>query len=117
MIDPDWASRPEALGPVAVLVQGIRQNGEAGQDAAEGVLLIGSPAVRALVTALAAEDRVLREAAARVLGRIGPGAGAAVPALVHALQDPNTWVRDAAAEALQNIDPQAPRSPDRRDPG
>ena len=61
--------------------------------------------VTALIPALAAEDRIVRQVAAEILGRLGPDAQAAIPALVRALHDSHGWVREAAAQALQKIDP------------
>lgn len=43
--------------------------------------------------------------AARALGKIGPGAQAAVPALLQALKDEDNDVREEARKALQRIDP------------
>jgi HEAT repeat protein len=57
-----------------------------------------------LAEALASGDRVLREAAATALGRIGPGARAAIPALVKATRDSHGWVREAALQALRKIE-------------
>jgi HEAT repeats len=62
-----------------------------------------SPAVPALVEALADDNAAVRQAAARALGEIGPEASAAAPALTRALGDPNTGVREDAALALVAI--------------
>jgi HEAT repeat protein len=104
-IDPDWSTDPEIHDAIPSLVEKLRRLGEAGQMAADGLVLVGPAAVPALSEALATDDRVLREAAATTLGRIGPDARAAIPPLVRALQDSHGWVREAASQALQKIDP------------
>jgi HEAT repeat protein len=104
-IDPDWASDNGIRDAVEALVERLKQSGDAGQTAAEALVCIGSSCVPVLVNALAAEDRILREAAATTLGRIGAQAQSAIPALVSALQDGSGFVREAAAQALQKIDP------------
>jgi HEAT repeat protein len=108
-IDPDWASNCEVQGVVEALAEQLKQSTDARQAAVEAFVVIGSPSVPVLVQALASEDRVLREAAATTLGRIGAAAQAATPALVRALQDGHGWVSEAAAQALQKIDPQGLR--------
>jgi HEAT repeat protein len=108
-IDPDWASGSGMESAVEDLVEQLKQTGDAGQTAAEALVLIGSSSVPALVKALGVGDRILREAAAATLGRIGVEARAAIPALVRALQDGHGWVREAAALALAKIDPQGLR--------
>jgi HEAT repeat protein len=104
-IDPDWSTDPEIRDAIPSLVEKLRHPGEAGQMAADGLVLIGPAAVSVLSEALTADDRVLREAAATTLGRIGPKARAAIPTLVRALQDRHGWLREAASQALQKIDP------------
>jgi HEAT repeat-containing taxis protein len=65
-------------------------------------------AVPALVDGLKSADPERRWKAARVLGRIGPGAQAAVDALQAALgSDPDERVRANAARALGRIAPSA----------
>lgn len=108
-IDPDWASDPGVQGAVEALVGRLKQTDDAGQTAAKALVAIGPSSVPALVKALGSEDRILREASATTLGRIGTRAQAAIPALVLALKDDHGWVRQAAAQALQQIDPQGPR--------
>jgi hypothetical protein len=60
-----------------------------------------------LIIALEDEDWHVREAAAIVLGHIGPEAKEAVPALIEALQDEEWDVRHAALGALGEIGPEA----------
>ncbi|BDU74134.1 serine hydrolase [Mesoterricola silvestris] len=89
--DPDPAARWKAV--VALAAQGA------------GAL---PEALRVLETG----DAPGREAAARVLGRLGPAADAAVPALVRALKDPEARVRERAAQALGALGPgAAPAAP------
>src|SRR5205823_3204608 len=66
----------------------------------------GKP-VSAWVAGLKEEDAGSRRAAARALGRIGPGAAAAVGPLAGALRDQDAGVRSAAALALGKIGPAA----------
>jgi len=63
--------------------------------------------VQNLINALFSEHGVIREAAARALGNIGPGAKAAVPALVRALKDDEPAVFFESEAALIKIGPQA----------
>lgn len=104
-INPNWAANPETRDALGRLIAMLRRGGEPGRVAAERFVLIGPASVPVLVEALAADDGDLRGMAATVLGRIGPGAQAAIPFLVRALQDSNAWVREAAAHALQKVDP------------
>ena len=98
--------------------------------AAESLALIGQaakPAVPALIEALrsqdvavagelrgngtfmfgAMEDAPIRLIAAEALGRIGPGAKAAIPDLIAAMSGPDSRVRSEAARALGAIGPEA----------
>ena len=60
----------------------------------------GDMAVPALIEALKAEEPLIREKAARVLGHFGEKAAPAVPALTTALKDKNLDVRLSAAKGL-----------------
>lgn len=60
----------------------------------------GAGAVPEAVRILETGDAAGREAAARVLARLGPAACAAAPALGRALKDPDALVRERAAQAL-----------------
>ena len=62
---------------------------------------IGQPAVAPLITAMEAEDWIVRQGASEALGRIGDPR--AVEPLVSALGDKNQWIRRYAAEALGRI--------------
>jgi HEAT repeat protein len=103
-IDPAWASRPECQGAIASLAAKLQETGEPGRVAVEAFVLMGSAAVPVLVEALSADDRVVREAAATTLGRIGAEARGAIPALLQVKEDSHGWVREAALQALQKID-------------
>jgi HEAT repeat protein len=105
-IDPRWASHPDVQASIASLIGNLKKVGEEGQVAVAAFTLMGPASVPVLIEALAADDRILREAAATTLGRIGPAAQAAIPALTHSLEDRHGWVREAAANALKKVDPQ-----------
>jgi HEAT repeat protein len=108
-IEPDWPRGTGAAAAVAGLVQVLGgRSSEAAQHASAALSRIGRAAVPALAEALADEERDTRQvAAARVLGRIGAEAAAAVPTLTQALRSEHTHVRQAAAEALAGIGPAA----------
>jgi HEAT repeat protein len=109
-IDAAWASCPVIQGVVDGIAQGLKfgLEHERGQAASDALVLVGPAAVASLEKGLhAADDRVLREAAATTLGRIGPRARTAMPALVRAAQDPHGFVREAAVQAIRLIDPTA----------
>ncbi|HTU93994.1 MAG TPA: HEAT repeat domain-containing protein [Gemmataceae bacterium] len=65
----------------------------------------GPRVVPVLVKALRDDEAARREAAADILGRIGPPARPAVPALLAALKDKSSSVALMAAMALAEIDP------------
>jgi HEAT repeat protein len=104
-LDRAWTDRTETATVIPVLVR--RMTGQADavcRAAREALVRVGPAAVGALSEALAAPDRVIREAAADVLGEIGAGARDAVPALTRAAeQDGSGWVREAAARAIGRI--------------
>jgi HEAT repeat protein len=77
---------------------------EKSAPARELLALFGSRVVSLLVKELHADEAGRREAAADVLGRIGPPARTAVPALIDALQDKSSAVALMAAMALAQID-------------
>ena len=83
-------------------------------------------AIPALVDVLEHDhDESIRADAAKVLGRIGPRASAAVPALRDATKDQSAWVRSEAGEALTKVlanrqppakdERQCPAAPDQPD--
>jgi HEAT repeat protein len=108
-IDANWASNSLAQSSIEALVERLKRTGEEARVTLDAFAVIGPASVPVLVAALIADDRVLREAAATALGRMGPGAQAAIPSLVKATQDSHGWVREAATQALQKIDPQGSR--------
>jgi HEAT repeat protein len=57
-----------------------------------------------LTTALGSSASEVRETAAEVLARLGPGARASAPALIPLLNDPDEQVRRAASDALLAIE-------------
>jgi HEAT repeat protein len=62
---------------------------------------------RALVALLEDKDWRVRQAAARILGEVGPAAKESVPDLIRLLQDKYGDVRWAAAKALGEMGPAA----------
>jgi HEAT repeat protein len=95
------------VGPPAtsVLLGFCQDRSDEVQLAALGVLIAEGPkVVPSLEQALADPDARRREAAAGVLGRIGPAAAPAVPALAElAEKDPAANVRKAATVALGGV--------------
>lgn len=74
--------------------------------AASGALVnIGHEAVPALIQVVEEGTVNGRQAAAGVLGAIGPEATDAIPVLTQALADEDSWVRLSAFYALSHIDP------------
>jgi len=65
------------------------------------------PPLQVFVQALGDEEFLVRGAAARALGLMGPEAEGAVPALIQALRDQEVLVRANAASALGEIGPEA----------
>src|SRR5262249_28974320 len=65
----------------------------------------GDLAELALILQDIRRDGAERQAAAEVLGYVGPGAESAIPALTRALRDHDPRVRMAAATALKKIQP------------
>ena len=107
-IDRDWMSGPSVAGALADIAVQLGSEGDAGQAAVDVFVAIGEAAVPLLIVALASDNRLARENAAKALGQIGPEARAAVPALTRALHDDYPSVRDEAASALaQIVNPQA----------
>jgi HEAT repeat protein len=73
------------------------------KDAAEALVKIGAPAVESLIATLRDEDELVlvREDAARVLGKIGDVR--AVEPLIAVLKEDDKFVRQAASRTLQEI--------------
>ena len=59
--------------------------------------------VPALIEALRDAEWMVRHHAAEALGRIGPGARAAIPALTQALEDPEPYIQQTARAVLRDI--------------
>jgi hypothetical protein len=72
-------------------------------EAEAAVLKVGGDAVPLVAEALLAPNPASRRRAARVLGRFGPTAAAAIPQLVKATGDANILVRVDAAAALARV--------------
>ncbi len=100
-INPEWSSTSEADNGSEFLAEELKK----GQPAAGPVLeRIGSRAVPELIALLRDKDRIVRQTAAEILGRIGKGAQPAIPALHEASQkDSNRLVREAAERALERM--------------
>ena len=64
-------------------------------------------AVPSLIAGLSDEQAMVRNYAARALGKIGEGAVSAVPSLIAALDDEDSTVRYNASEALKSFGPHA----------
>lgn len=113
LYDPSWrvrkaaadrlrqAGNPQQILPRLLSVLGDRGQTGARNAAAEALVLIGAPAVDALVALLQHEDPDQRKFAADILGPIG--SREAEPALVRALGDPDPNVRVSVAEALGQV--------------
>jgi len=114
----DWAALAYANDQEAIAV--IREIGPAALPGLLRLLQVQDSAlrrnVRSLMPILSKEWRQVvwkklgpanasatRSSAARCLGIIGPGAGAAVPGLVRALEDAHSQVRSESATALSKI--------------
>lgn len=78
------------------------------QDAMNGLIRIGRPAVPALVDALRDRDMIVRVWAAEALVRIQePQPAETVPVLIEAMEDQRAWVRINAAIVLGEMGPEA----------
>jgi hypothetical protein len=100
---------PEAKSAVPALLSASRRSVAAAEDT---LLKLGKDAVPGLIEALGHRDADERDAAADLLGRIGPSAKAAIPTLTTAVHDSSRQVRESAAIALEKIkgaDSKAPR--------
>lgn len=96
---------PPPTERVAALVAGLTAKRLGDRNKAEkGLVALGSEATNALVAALASPAAKTREAAARVLGRMGAAAQGAAHALVAAVAAPGPLrARKAAAVALTEL--------------
>lgn len=118
----------KALGRIAdtaavpVLLKALRWDDIFTRAAAAGALIqIGEPAVDGLVDGLRDENKAVRRAAAKALGKIGTAEERTVLALSGALLDIDNGVRRFAAEALgrigdETIVPELAEALDDRDP-
>lgn len=103
-IAKDWAESPGLAAAATKLVERLKSS--VSHDAASAVLArIGVAAVPALIEGLRLGDRVVREASALVLQRIGPPAKQAVATLesVARNEDESGFAREAARRALDAI--------------
>lgn len=92
----------EAESAVPVLLQALRANDMYLRMAVTGALInIGHPSVPGLVKALFDNNRAVRRAAAKALGKIG--SKRAIPPLQVALKDSDAGVRRFSAEALERL--------------
>jgi HEAT repeat protein len=99
-----WGLGPKADSVVPALLTSA-QGPIDKSDAARNLLAsFGSRLVPVLVKTLSDDQAARREAAADVLGRIGPPARAAVPALLALLKDKSAAAALTAAMALSHID-------------
>ena len=98
----------EAESAVPTLLSALRDNDMFLRAGITGALInIGYPAVPGLTKALFDQNRAVRRAACKALGKIG--SERAVPALIYSLNDGNAGVRKFAREALERIDTPAAR--------
>jgi HEAT repeat protein len=100
-----WRLGPKADSVVPALLSLAQGPLAQAAPARELLASFGPRIVGELVKALHADEATQREAAADVLGRIGPPARPAVPALLAALKDKSSAVALVAAMALSQIDP------------
>lgn len=92
----------DAVVPLAELL--VRDESPAVRDAAaDGMALLGTPALPALRKLIKDEDVEVRRRAALALGKIGPPAQAALPDLDYTLDDKDGWTRINAAEAIWRV--------------
>ncbi len=97
------AAKDRAVVPALILlVKGVRKETLRVRNL---LASLGPTAVPDLITALHDDDAAVRQAAAEVLGMIGPPARKAVPTLAGALKDKSPLVALAAALALATVDP------------
>lgn len=99
-----WRLGPKADAVVPALLSLAQGPPEKSARARELLASLGPHIVPVLVNALGDGEAARREAAADVLGRIGPPARAAVPAILAALKDKSSAVALMAAMALAQID-------------
>jgi HEAT repeat protein len=99
-----WRLQSKAEPIVPALLTAAQGPTEKSAAARELLASFGPRVVPVLVKALHAEEAAQREAAADVLGRIGPPARAAGPALIDALKDNSSAVALMAAMALAQVD-------------
>ncbi|HEY7331176.1 MAG TPA: HEAT repeat domain-containing protein [Gemmataceae bacterium] len=99
-----WRLGPKAAPIVPMLLSAAQGPIDKAAPARDLLASFGPDVVPDLVKQLRANEAARREAAADVLGRIGPPARAAVPDLLAALKDQSSSVALMAAMALAQID-------------
>ncbi len=99
-----WRLGPKAESIVPALLSVAQGAVEKAAPARELLASFGPRLVPVLAKALHAGETAKREAAADVLGRLGPPARPAVPALIEALRDKSAAVALTAAMALAQVD-------------
>ena len=93
----------EAEAAVPTLLTALRDNDMFLRAGITGALInIGYPSVPGLTRALFDQNKAVKRAACKALGKIG--SKRSVPALIHSLNDGNAGVRKFAREALERID-------------
>lgn len=86
------------------MILGLRDNDpQINQRALDALVIISTPAVSALTTALQDTDPYVKAGCADSLGKIGPPAAPAIEALTKLLQDPHPLVVEEAQIALDKI--------------
>lgn len=98
---------PPAAPAVPGLIMGLKDGDGSFRNASHRALvMVGPPAVSALIEAINEKDAVCWYHALVALGKIGAAAKEAIPALVDATKDPNAGKRMLAITALMQIDPE-----------
>jgi HEAT repeat protein len=85
------------------LLRDLRQEGKPSEDAANALVALGAPAVLPVSQVLSDPKVSSRQAASKVLNRLGTLSAPATNALITALDDPDSVVRIQSAVALSSI--------------